>query len=220
VDDTEAELWFLTTPNLLFWPARIAYWPTIISEVELEIPSRSFINNVSHPEDILCGIDSRKLHERLPLFCWSNITRHLLIILTFLSIIRNNGARDRTKTPSRIQSCWTPPLSIFYVLVIRNTLCGVNHTKKCTSLPPSTKYFPLITPIHNPQFYVCGILISGDHVHVQWIKLAGVVNPFILLGKKSDTSPLVLSFSALVSDTLAIRHWVWQDLNELLLAAK
>ena len=33
--------------------------------------------------------------------------------------------------------------------------------------------------------------------------------PYIALGRKnSDTSPLVLSFSALVSDTLAIRHEV------------
>jgi len=42
--------------------------------------------------------------------------------------------------------------------------------------------------------------------------------PYIALGRKnSDTSPLVLSFSALVSDTLAIRHEVWHDLQELLL---
>jgi hypothetical protein len=32
-------------------PASITCWPSIASQVELELPPHSFINNMSHPED-------------------------------------------------------------------------------------------------------------------------------------------------------------------------
>ena len=92
-------------------------------------------------------------------------------------------------------------------------LTAVKRALQRRTLP---KYFPLLIS----QFYVCGILISWARAHVLRIKLVWRGNhpsplPLLQGEKISDTSPLVLSFSALVSDTLAIRHGLWQDLNEL-----
>jgi hypothetical protein len=39
--------------------------------------------------------------------------------------------------------------------------------KNALQILPILKYFTLNPPSHTPQFYVCGILISKDHVHVQ-----------------------------------------------------
>jgi hypothetical protein len=153
-------------------PARITCWSRIASQVELELPLHSFINNVSHPEDIfLCCIDSMNVFQ-----CSADpISRvtYWLYWLSYPSIRRNSLTNDRNKH--------TPSLSILYMREIRNTLCGVTNTQKSTSESPHFEIFPLNPTSHTPQFYVSGILISRDHVHVKWIKLVGGCSPPLFL---------------------------------------
>lgn len=135
---------------------------------------------MSHPEVVLLFcIDSPNVFQ-----CSADpISRvsYWLYWVSYLYITRNNRNHDQTNQY---------PLSIFYVRVIRNTLCGVNHTKKCTSPPHSTEIFSPCLPIHTPQFYVCGSLISRAPLHVQWIKLVRHSKqppppfPYIALGRK------------------------------------
>ena len=200
--------------------ATITCWPITTSPVQPQLHIPSFINSMSHPEVVLLFcIDSPNVFQCSP----DPISRvsYWLYWVSYLYITRNNRNHDQTNQH---------PLSIFYVRVIRNTLCGANRTKSALHRPTLPNIFPLPpfhTPhstLHTPQFYVCGSLISRVPVHVQRIKLVRhskhppPLPPYNALGRKnSDTSPLVLSFSALVSDTLAIRHGVWHDLKELLL---
>lgn len=194
--------------------ATITCWPITTSPVQPQLHIPSFINSMSHPEVVLLFcIDSPNVFQ-----CSADpISRvtYWLYWVSYLYITRNNRNHDQTNEHL---------LSIFYVRVIRHTLCGVNRTKSALHRPTLPKYFSLTShsTLHNPQFYVCGSLISRAPVHVQWIKPVRHSKrpppPYIAVGRKnSDTSPLVLSFSALVSDTLAIRHGVWHNLKELLL---
>jgi hypothetical protein len=99
--------------------------------------------------------------------------RHLLIILILVYITRNSLASDQAKQT---------PLSIFYVREIRNILCKVTPSEMFASeFPLFPNSFPLNTPFHTAQFYVCGILMPVDRVEVQWIKLVGDAIPPLFL---------------------------------------
>lgn len=142
--------------------ATISCSPITTSPMEPQIHILSFINSMSHPEVVLLFcIDSPNVFQ-----CSADpISRvgYWFYWVSYLYITRNNRNHDQTNQYT---------LSIFYVRVIRNRLCGVNRARKCTSSPHSTEIFPPLTPFpHSTILRVCGSLISRASVHVQWIKL-------------------------------------------------
>jgi hypothetical protein len=142
------------------------------------------------------------------MFCWSNITRHLSTVLIFVPITRNSLTLDRKNQTALIDiSCaWNPKYVHYAKLPLPK--CALH------SLPPFFEILPTSTP---PSHRTRGVLISGDHEHVQWIKLVGDTNPPLVLygGKNFRYTSIGVEFPALVSDARAIRHVVWQDLNDL-----